>query len=68
MIQPLAGEAETGRNIFRLEVRQFFEHLPAAQAGGQKIQHVADADAHPSDARSSVFGREFFLDCGVGAL
>jgi len=68
MIQPLAGEAETGRNIFRLEGRQFFEHLPAAEAGGQKIQHVADADAHPSDAGPSVFGREFFLDCRVGAL
>jgi len=54
MIQSLAGEAETGCHIFRFEVRQFFEHLLAGEAGSQEIQDVADADTHPSDARPSA--------------
>jgi len=54
MIQPLAGKAETGCNVLRLKVGKLFEHLLPVEAGGQKLQDVADADTHPSDARPSA--------------
>jgi hypothetical protein len=46
MIEPLAGESQTGLNILRFEVRQFFQHLRCSQAVGEEVEYIGHADPH----------------------
>ena len=44
MIEPLASKSQTGLNILRFKVRQFFKHLRCSQAVGKQIEHIRDPD------------------------
>lgn len=61
MIESAAGKLQAGGNIFRFEIRQFFKDLLLRETGGQQIQHVDDADAHPTNTGSSA--TLFGIDC-----
>ena len=50
MIEPLAGKPQTGANILRFKVRQFFQHLHCSQAVGEEIKDIGDADPHATNA------------------
>lgn len=52
MIEAATGELQTGGNIFRFEVRQFFKNLLLRETGGQQIQHIDDSNPHPTDTGS----------------
>jgi len=54
MIESAAGEFQARRNIFCFEVRQFFKDLLLRETGGQQVQHVDDANAHPTDTGPST--------------
>jgi hypothetical protein len=41
MVEPPAGEAETGRDIGKFEIRQLGNDLLGRKSGGQEIKHVA---------------------------
>lgn len=49
MIEAAAGELQTGKNIFRFEVRQLFKDLLLGETGGQQIQYIDDSNPHPTD-------------------
>jgi hypothetical protein len=50
VIEPLARKPQTGRNIFRCKIRQFFKHLYRRQAVGEQIEHIRHTDAHVTNA------------------
>ena len=50
MIQATTGEPETRGDIGGLEIRQLREDLIRREPGGEEIQDVNDADAHPANA------------------
>jgi hypothetical protein len=49
-----AGKLQASGNVFRFEIRQFFKDLLLRKTCGQQIQHVDDADAHPTNTGSSA--------------
>jgi hypothetical protein len=51
VIESAAGKPKTGRNIFRFEVREFFEHLLLSQPCGEQVTHINYSNPHPTDAR-----------------
>ncbi len=54
MIESAAGKLQTGKNIFRFEVRQLFKDLLLGETGGQQIQHIDDSNPHPTDTGPST--------------
>ena len=54
MIQFLRGVFETRANVIRFEIGIVFENLRLGHPGGQQVEHVLDANAHPTDARPSA--------------
>lgn len=50
MIKTAAGEFQTGGNIFRFKVRQFFKDLLLREISGQQIEDIDDSNSHPTDA------------------
>lgn len=54
MIESAAGELQASRNIFSFKVRQFLKDLLLRETGGQQIQHIDDADAHPTNTGPST--------------
>ena len=53
MIEPAAGETKAGRDIFRFEIRQFFENLLLSEPSRKKIEHVDHPNPHSTDTRPS---------------
>ena len=51
MIQFLRGVFEARANVIRFEIRIVFENLRLGHPGGQEVEHVLDANAHPTNAR-----------------
>ncbi len=51
MIEPAAGEAKAGRNIFRFEIRQLFKDLLLSEACGEQAQDVDHLNPHSTDTR-----------------
>ena len=45
---------EAGGDIFALQIRVIFENLGLGDFGGEQIQNIFYADAHPSDARATA--------------
>ena len=54
MIQFLRGVFETRANVIRFEIGIVFENLRLGHPGGQQVEHVLNANAHPTDARPSA--------------
>ena len=52
MIEAAAGEAEAGPNVFKLQIREFFEDLLGRESVGHQVQDINDPDAHAADARA----------------
>jgi hypothetical protein len=50
MVQLTSGIAEGRLQIFRLKIRKLAEDLIGCEASGIEIEHIADADPHPSNA------------------
>jgi hypothetical protein len=50
MIEPLAGKPQTGVNVLRFKVRQFFKHLHCRQAVGEEVEDIGHADPHATNA------------------
>lgn len=49
MIEPAAGKAKAGRNIFPFEIRQLFKNLLLSEACGEQVQDVDHLNPHPTD-------------------
>ncbi len=54
MAYPLAGETQTGMNIFKLKVRVLIKNLLGSHPVGEELQHVTDANSHSPDTWSST--------------
>lgn len=54
VVEPMAGEPQTGSDILQLEVRQLLNNFLRSQAIRQEIENVADADPQATDARSTT--------------
>jgi hypothetical protein len=52
MPKPPTRKAQAGRDVLGLEIRQLNHDVIDGQPGGERIEDVADADAHPADARA----------------
>ncbi len=50
MIESAAGESKASRDIFRFEIRQFFENLLLSEPSRKKIEHVDHPNPHSTDA------------------
>lgn len=53
MVDAAASVREAGFAVVRLQVRHLVENLGSVEAGGEKIEHVADTDTHPPHARTA---------------
>ena len=54
MVEAPAGVAQTGLDVFGLEIRELLENLITPQAGGKQIEDVGDANPHASHARPTA--------------
>ncbi len=54
MVDPAAGESEARLDIVRLKVGHLVENLSGIQSRCEKIENIADADAHPPNARTAA--------------
>lgn len=52
MIEPAAGKPKTSRDVFRFEIRQFFEDLLLSKPCGEKIQDIDHSYPHSTNAGS----------------
>ena len=53
MVDAAARKDETRLEVVRLEVGHLLKNLGGVETGGEKVQDVADADAHPADTRTA---------------
>jgi hypothetical protein len=58
MTEALARIAQTGLDIFRLEIWEFSQNLSGRKPRCQQLQHVNDTNAHPAHAGlpATLFG------------
>ena len=52
VVNAAAGEREARFEVVGLEVRHLVENLCGVEAIGEKVEHVADSDAHAADTRA----------------
>lgn len=53
MVNSAAGESETRLEVVRLEVGHLIKNLCGVQSCHEEIKDVADANSHPSNARTA---------------
>ena len=53
MVKPFTGKAQTGANILRFKVGMLGQNPFSSQVGGEQVQHIRDANPHPSNTGSS---------------
>ncbi len=54
MIKPPGCKTQRGLKILGLKIWHFVEDLAGCQTGGEKIEHIADADPHTANARPAA--------------
>ena len=54
MIDAATRVSEASRDVFRLEVRKFFEDLFRRETRRQEIENIDDADPQPANARTTA--------------
>jgi len=52
MVDFPGGVLKAGQQVIRLQVRKFLDDLGRSHSGGEQVEHVANADAHSTDAGS----------------
>ena len=62
----MAYELEAGTDVFRFQVWQLMQNRLLRQAFPKQIKHIRDANAHPSDARTSSTLLQVRGDAGRG--
>src|SRR5204862_1176904 len=62
MIEPARGKAKRSLQVFGFEIRHFFQNLFSRQSCCEQIEHVADANAHSANARTSSALLGIFVD------
>ncbi len=78
MINPTAGKGKARFEVVRLQVGHFVENLGGVETGGEKVEHVANADAHHGrrmdsarvlgQRQATVRGSDNFNVVQIGAL
>ena len=52
MVNATAGKREARLQVVALQVGHLVENLGGVQSGGEEVENVADANAHPANARA----------------
>jgi hypothetical protein len=54
MVKSVTCVSERRRDIVGLEIRKLLEHLLRREPRGEEVEHVADANAKPANARATA--------------